>query len=102
MFHAPVSFWGLRPDKREFSAEVFDSETFESLLFCTRKLGFVLETVLLGLDGGKVKKEPHAGARNRTKLAVEKARGDVQVSGSSSDEGSSSDDDLDFVGRILD
>ena len=39
---------------------------------------------------------------NRTKLAVEKARGDVQVSGSSSDEGSSSDDDLDFVGRILD
>ena len=64
------------------------------------KVDMAKEIVRLG--GDKVKKQPHAGARRRTKLAVEKARGDVQVSGSSSDEGSSSDDDLDFVGRILD
>ena len=56
---------------------------------------------ILRLGGGKVKKEPHAGARRRTKLAVEKARGDVRVSGSSSDEVSSIGDDFDFIGRIL-
>ena len=40
--------------------------------------------------GNKMGKEPHAGARKRTKAAVSAAQGDV---GSSSDEESSSDED---------
>ena len=40
--------------------------------------------------GNKMGKEPHAGARKRTKAAILAAQGDVE---SSSDEESSSDDD---------
>ena len=44
---------------------------------------------VIRLEGGKMRKEPHAGARRAANLMVENARGDVS---SSSDEESSDED----------